>query len=133
MNQNSKQDREREARFLSSTTDLKWRVCSETQALIANGEFYEFCLVRINRNSRYNFSYTDIFGDTHGHPAPVSLVDAVKLVNSKEVRNVIPLVEVEEVSDAWRNELQAKIDAPCVETAFSADVKPKNTCPWGNL
>jgi hypothetical protein len=121
-----------DAEFMSLLTGLEWHVCADTGGITAQGEFFKFWLDKIRDSKRYNLSYSDIF-DTHGHPAPVSLAEAVQFVKSYEVRNVIPLAQVEEISDQWRQDLQKQIDAPCVETAFSADVKPKNICPWGNL
>jgi hypothetical protein len=133
MNQNEL-DRKSEIKFMKAATGLPWRTCNDVFGITAQGEFFKFWLIKIKNFERihpeggynlYNFTYSDIF-DTHSHPAPVTLAEAAKLVNSKEVRNIIPLAQVEEISNGWRDQLQAKIDGPCVETAFSADVVPKN-------
>jgi hypothetical protein len=124
MNQNEL-DRNSEIKFMKATTGLAWRTCNDVFGITAQGEFFKFWLVKINGYNLYNFTYSDIF-DTHSHPAPVTITEAAKLVNSKEVRNIIPLAQVEEISDAWRDQLKARIDGPSVETAFSAGVVPKN-------
>jgi hypothetical protein len=121
-----------DAEFMSFMTGLNWHVCADTGGITAQGEFFKYWLDKIRDGRRYNLSYSDIF-DTHAHPEPVSLAEAVGFISHYDPKISTQKKEPEPKNDLWRDELIKTIDAPCVQTAFSDKVKPKKICYWDKL